>query len=115
LNLTSSPATSIRNRDLSVGTSDMVAAQAAFGRVARLHVIRHLYLNGSETRSEIVEGTRISHGLVGQCLNKLKSLGVVVEDATPDNPPGDRTYALDRERTDHLLRTLTAFITDEGG
>jgi hypothetical protein len=89
----------------------LIAAQAAFAQPARLQVIRHLRQNGPGTRSEIAEGVFIGHGLVAQSLNKLKSLGIVNDDATgAEVPARDRTYSLDCERTDHLLRTITSFI-----
>lgn len=94
-----------------VWTSDLIAAQAAFAQPARLQVIRHLRQNGPSTRSEIAEGTFIGHGLVAKSLNKLKSLGIVSDDATAaDFPARDRRYSLDRERTDHFLRTIASFI-----
>lgn len=101
--------------DYDIWPADLVAAQTAFGQVARLRIIRHLRLHGPSTRSEIVDGTLISAGVVGQCINKLKSLGLVVDSAASKHRPArDRTYALDGDRTDHLLQTMTSFITGDG-
>lgn len=97
--------------DSNIWTSDLIAAQAAFAQPARLQIIRHLRQNGPSTRSEIAAAAFIGHGLVAQSLNRLKHLGIVSDDATAgDLPARDRTYSLDRERTDHLLQTIMSFI-----
>ena len=78
---------------------------------SRLEIIRYLRLMGPSNRTRIVQDTAISHGLVGQALNKLKSLDLVTDNSNDvDLPARERTYTLRTARTDHLLHTMARFL-----
>ncbi|MFF1832561.1 ArsR family transcriptional regulator [Paenarthrobacter sp. NPDC058040] len=93
------------------GRDDLDAARAAFSQEVRLEIIRYLRITGPSDRTRIAEDTSISHGLVAQALNKLKSLGLVTDNANDvDLPARERTYTLDTNLTDRLLHSMARYL-----
>lgn len=99
-----------------VWSEEMDAAHAAYGTAARVKIIRQLRVGGPMTRSEIASVTALGQGLVAQCLNRLRSLGVVTDGIDmPQLATRDRRFALDTRRADQLLDALTSYVTAGNG
>jgi hypothetical protein len=99
-----------------VGTHDLywspelTVASGVYSTAAHIQIIRCLGSSGPSSRDEIADITGLSLGLTGQCLNKLKSAGVVT---IASNQPNVRTYALEADRARHLFKALECYLSVE--
>lgn len=96
---------------LAMFSEDLRAASRVFGTAATIHIIGHLSQGGPQTRAQIVSGTGVSSGVVGQALNKLASLDAVTFfPAERALPARDRVYQLNTERLEDLLAVLHGYV-----
>lgn len=87
-------------------SEELTVAAAVYGTAAHMQIIRYLRANGPSTRHEVAHCTGLSYGLTAQCLNKLKSAGVI---AVASEDTG-RTYALETARAWHLFQALESYL-----
>lgn len=88
-------------------SAELTVAAAVYGSAAHMQIIRYLRANGPSTRHDIAHRTGLSHGMAAQCLNKLKSAGVVT---TPPEEQVARTYHLETVRAEDLFRALESYL-----
>lgn len=92
-------------------------AASVYGTAAQIQIIRYLRINGPSTRYDIADSTGLNYGLTAQCLNKLKSAGVVAVTAVA--APGSsareangrtRKYSLESTRAHALFDELASYL-----
>ncbi|MET1088892.1 MAG: hypothetical protein ABWY04_17525 [Arthrobacter sp.] len=91
-------------------SSPTALATALYGTAARTQTIRHLRLNGPSIRCDIADATGLSHGLVAQSPNKLRSAGVLTAEPVRNATTAHiKDYSLDAARTEDLLNVLANY------
>ncbi|MEV7136536.1 winged helix-turn-helix transcriptional regulator [Arthrobacter sp. NPDC093128] len=88
-------------------SEELTVAAAVYGTAAHMQIIRYLRANGPSTRHEVAHCTGLSFGLAAQCLNRLKSAGVVT---TPLEEQNARTYAIETARARYLFHALECYL-----
>jgi predicted transcriptional regulator len=101
----------LRTADSSLSTG---LATALYGTAARTQTIRHLRLNGPSIRCDIADATGLSHGLVAQSPNKLRSAGVLTAEPVRNATTARiKAYSLDAARTEDLLNVLANYVNSD--
>ncbi|MFF1255108.1 MarR family transcriptional regulator [Pseudarthrobacter sp. NPDC058329] len=94
-------------------------AASVYGTTAQIQIIRYLRLSGPATRLDIADNTGLNRGLATQCLNKLKSAGVVTTVGVPEfsasEDPASRRYNLQKPRADALFDALANYLNTPAG
>lgn len=92
-------------------------AAFVYGTAAQIQIIRYLRLSGPSTRYDIADNTGLNYGLAAQCLNKLKSAGVVtvpavaaLESPAHEDDARTRRYNLDSTRAQALFDELASYL-----
>ncbi|MGC0239437.1 winged helix-turn-helix domain-containing protein [Arthrobacter sp. SD76] len=88
-------------------STELTVAAAVYGTAGHIQIIRFLRANGPSTRQDIAQSTGLSHGVAAQCLNRLKSAGVVI---FPAEDQAARTYILQTQRAADLFQALETYL-----
>lgn len=99
-------------RPLNPREPDLDVASAIMGNRTKALIVRHLWVNGSATASEIAREIDVLQGTMSAAMLQLEEWGVVVADV----PLADRhgrvvTYTLERQRLSDLIDLWRSFVT----
>jgi hypothetical protein len=71
-------------------------------------------VNGPSRRCDIADATGLSHGLVAQSPNKLRSAGVVTAEPLRNATTARiKAYSLDAARAEDLLKVLANYVNGD--